>query len=51
MIIIFYILVKKDQNKTDLEKKKTEKLNAKVEAIEKSLENHLIQNNLQRDPI
>jgi hypothetical protein len=36
----FYISFLGDQNKANLEKEKTEKLNTEMEAIEKRLENH-----------
>ena len=42
-ITILYILLKTDQNKTDLEKEMDENLNASEEAMKKGLENPLIQ--------
>ena len=41
MITILYTLFNRDQNQRDLEKEKPEKLNARVEAIKKGLENPL----------
>lgn len=39
MITILCIFLQRDQNRKDLEKKKTEKLNASEEAMKKELEN------------
>ena len=39
MITILYILLKIDQNKTDMEKGKTEKLDANLETIKQRLDN------------
>lgn len=44
MIAILYILFKRDQDKTDLEKEKTGKLDARMKVISKRLEGSLIQN-------
>jgi hypothetical protein len=43
-ITILYILLKQDQSKKDLQTKRTEKFNTRLEVIEKLLENPLIPN-------
>jgi hypothetical protein len=44
IITILYILFRRDQNKTDLEKEETEKLHAGLKAIEERLEYAFYQN-------
>ena len=44
IITILYILFRRDQNKTDLEKEETEKLDTKLEAIKQRLEESLNRN-------
>jgi hypothetical protein len=44
MITVLYIIFGRNQNKTDLEKEETEKLDTKLETIKQRLKEYLNQN-------